>query len=149
MRFSWMLAATVLLILATGVRCKRKFDGDFEFAEEVSRDIRFAESHFTLSRSPVARRSRRQVDRSLVFYFFLSSGSRRRNANDGCPSVWTIVRSGPQLFAAGMRRVRSLSDGILIEKRRCHTIGSGNNNSGDSAGGWRFAVANCCETITF
>jgi len=36
MRFSWMLAATVLLVFATGVRCKRRFDGDFEFAEEVS-----------------------------------------------------------------------------------------------------------------
>ncbi|XP_012064548.1 PREDICTED: testican-3 [Atta cephalotes] len=34
MRFSWMLAATVLLVLATGVKCKRRFDGDFEFAEE-------------------------------------------------------------------------------------------------------------------
>ncbi|XP_032681567.1 proteoglycan Cow isoform X1 [Odontomachus brunneus] len=34
MRFSWVFAATVLLVLATGARCKRKFDGDFEFAEE-------------------------------------------------------------------------------------------------------------------
>lgn len=36
MRLSWVFAAAVLLVLATGVRCKRKFDGDFEFAEEVS-----------------------------------------------------------------------------------------------------------------
>ena len=37
MRFSWMFAATVLLaLLVTEARCKRKFDGDFEFAEEVS-----------------------------------------------------------------------------------------------------------------
>ncbi|XP_053980425.1 proteoglycan Cow isoform X1 [Hylaeus anthracinus] len=34
MRFSWVFVATVLLFLATGARCKRKFDGDFEFAEE-------------------------------------------------------------------------------------------------------------------
>lgn len=40
MRFSWMFAATVLLVLAVGVRCKRKFDGDFEFAEEVSHESR-------------------------------------------------------------------------------------------------------------
>lgn len=36
MRFSWMFVATVLLVLVTEARCKRKFDGDFEFAEEVS-----------------------------------------------------------------------------------------------------------------
>lgn len=36
MRFSWVFVATVLLVLVTGARCKRKFDGDFEFAEEVS-----------------------------------------------------------------------------------------------------------------
>lgn len=36
MRFSWMFVATVLLVLLTEARCKRKFDGDFEFAEEVS-----------------------------------------------------------------------------------------------------------------
>ncbi|PBC29183.1 testican-2 [Apis cerana cerana] len=35
MRFSWMFVATVLLVLLTEARCKRKFDGDFEFAEEV------------------------------------------------------------------------------------------------------------------
>ncbi|XP_076672319.1 proteoglycan Cow [Andrena cerasifolii] len=34
MQFSWVLVAAVLLILAAGVRCKKKFDGDFEFAEE-------------------------------------------------------------------------------------------------------------------
>jgi len=39
MRLSWMFAATVLLVLATGVRCKKKFDGDFEFAEEVSQNV--------------------------------------------------------------------------------------------------------------
>lgn len=36
MRFSWVLVATVFFVLVTGARCKRKFDGDFEFAEEVS-----------------------------------------------------------------------------------------------------------------
>lgn len=36
MRFSWIFTATVLLVLTIGVKCKRKFDGDFEFAEEVS-----------------------------------------------------------------------------------------------------------------
>lgn len=36
MRFSWMFVATMLLVLVSEARCKRKFDGDFEFAEEVS-----------------------------------------------------------------------------------------------------------------
>ncbi|XP_050454309.1 proteoglycan Cow isoform X3 [Cataglyphis hispanica] len=34
MRFSWIFIATVILVLTIGVKCKRKFDGDFEFAEE-------------------------------------------------------------------------------------------------------------------
>lgn len=34
MRFSWVFVATVFLVLFTGAKCKRKFDGDFEFAEE-------------------------------------------------------------------------------------------------------------------
>ncbi|XP_015430615.1 PREDICTED: testican-2 [Dufourea novaeangliae] len=34
MRFSWVFVATVFLVLVTGAKCKRKFDGDFEFAEE-------------------------------------------------------------------------------------------------------------------
>ncbi|KAF7387847.1 hypothetical protein HZH66_010614 [Vespula vulgaris] len=34
MRFSWLFPATVLLVLVTGAKCKRKFDGDFEFDEE-------------------------------------------------------------------------------------------------------------------
>ncbi|CAL1683822.1 unnamed protein product [Lasius platythorax] len=33
-QFSWIFTATVLLVLTVGVKCKRKFDGDFEFAEE-------------------------------------------------------------------------------------------------------------------
>ncbi|XP_076247969.1 proteoglycan Cow isoform X2 [Calliopsis andreniformis] len=34
MRFSWLFVTVVLLALATVAKCKRKFDGDFEFAEE-------------------------------------------------------------------------------------------------------------------
>jgi hypothetical protein len=39
-----MFAATALLVLAAGVKCKRKFDGDFEFAEEVSQSFVTAKS---------------------------------------------------------------------------------------------------------
>ncbi|KAG7213033.1 hypothetical protein KM043_002368 [Ampulex compressa] len=41
MRISWVFVPAVLLVLATGARCKRKFDGDFEFAEEVSPVVMF------------------------------------------------------------------------------------------------------------
>lgn len=34
MRFSWLFLVSVLLVLVTEARCKRKFDGDFEFDEE-------------------------------------------------------------------------------------------------------------------
>lgn len=40
-QFSWIFTATVLLVLTVGVKCKRKFDGDFEFAEEVSPKFRY------------------------------------------------------------------------------------------------------------
>lgn len=88
-----------------------------------------------------------------VLYSFLSSGfaEEKDTRTTGHPSVERSFRSGPQLprgVPCGMRRVRSLSDGIIDREAKCHTIGSGNNNS-DSAGGWRFAVANCCETTTF
>lgn len=36
MRFSWVLPVTVLVVVFNAAECKRKFDGDFEFAEEVS-----------------------------------------------------------------------------------------------------------------
>lgn len=55
MRFSWMLATTVLLVLATGARCKRKFDGDFEFAEEVSQKFLTLLPHLASAVRPFAR----------------------------------------------------------------------------------------------
>lgn len=167
MRFSWMLAATVLLVLATGVRCKRKFDGDFEFAEEVSRDAAFLPflSRRVRSRRVVARgllSDDRLTGRScflsfflsFILSFFLSFFLPARGGEGHATTDTRFLERSPDPRTAtlrdvsrGVRRARSLSDRTHGWGRQSVTIG--NNNSGDSAEGWRSAVANCCETTTF
>lgn len=137
MRFSWMLAATVLLVLATGVRCKRKFDGDFEFAEEVSRD-----NVATLAVSRITSDDR-MTGRSFFFSLFFFRLVRCIE----CP-ISRMIAQFRELFVSPAEGDALVAGRIDVNREaKCHTIG--NDNNGDFAEGWRSVLASCCETITF
>ncbi|KAL2737577.1 proteoglycan Cow [Vespula maculifrons] len=62
MRFSWLFPATVLLVLVTGAKCKRKFDGDFEFDEEDYSNCHCQRESFDLCRIESSKQTDKEPD---------------------------------------------------------------------------------------